>query len=385
MYVSYTAQDNKSNNDQSTAQVDTTEGNYTINDLILTSATLTSILTPRTANNFTVGFQYWNNLIDSHTRTPYFLFPDGVSFGTNINVPQKSSQHKFQFRDDFSHSLAKHTLRMGVDFVYEPEVGGFFENNPTPEFDFFATASTMLTNKTLYPTGFSSPGAIQASTGTSGNPAFDLAPTMLGFYFEDDWRASPRLLLNLGLRYDREIGTYGIDKQANSRTHQEIVAASKVNVPTVPTTQTLPPTGVGYPTYYIENRLARPQMGMAHAVSLIAEGVFEKFPRLKVLINECDQFWAVGLMWHMDADWKSLREQTPWLKRLPSEYFVEHIRVPPSPETLRRVASTTGGRFFSAASAQALRAVYVELGRRIGHTTKKREIGPCFRKNGSNE
>ena len=50
---------------------------------------------------------------------------------------------------------------MGVDFVYEPQVGGFFENNPTPEFDFFATASTMLTNKTLYPNGFSTAGAIQ--------------------------------------------------------------------------------------------------------------------------------------------------------------------------------------------------------------------------------
>ena len=245
IYVSYSAQDNKSNNDQSTAQVDTTEGNFTINDLILTNLTLTSVLTPKTVNNFTVGFQYWNNLIDSKVRKPYFLFPDGVSFGTNVNVPQKSSQHKFQFRDDFSHTLARHTLRMGVDFVYEPSVGGFFENNPTPEFDFFGTASAMLTNKTLYPTGFSSPGAIQLSTGTSGNPAFNLSPTMLGFYFEDDWRATPRLLLNLGLRYDREIGTYGINNQANSRTHQEIVAASKVNVPTVPTTQ-LPPTGVGY-------------------------------------------------------------------------------------------------------------------------------------------
>jgi outer membrane receptor protein involved in Fe transport len=245
IYVSYSAQDNKSNNDQSTGQVDTTEGNFTVNDLILTNVTLTSILTPRTINNFTAGFQYWNNLIDSKTRTPYFLFPDGVSFGTNINVPQKSSQHKFQFRDDFSHTLARHTLRAGVDFVYEPQVGGFFENNPTPEFDFFATASTLLTNKTLFPTGFSSPGAIQASTGTSGDPSFNLSPKMIGVYFEDDWRANSRLLLNIGLRYDRDIDTYGIAKQANSRTHQEIVAASKVNVPTVPLTQSNP-YGIGY-------------------------------------------------------------------------------------------------------------------------------------------
>lgn len=92
-----------------------------------------------------------------------------------------------------------------------------------------------------------------------------------------------------------------------------------------------PPTGVGYPTYYIETRMARPQMAMAHSVSFIAEGVFEKYPGLKVLIDECDQFWAVGLMWHMDADWKSLRDQTPWLKKLPSEYFREHIRVGSQP------------------------------------------------------
>ncbi|HEV7214399.1 MAG TPA: amidohydrolase family protein [Chloroflexota bacterium] len=91
------------------------------------------------------------------------------------------------------------------------------------------------------------------------------------------------------------------------------------------------PTGVGYPTYYIETRMARPQMAMAHAVSFIAEGVFEKYPRLKVLFDECDQFWAVGLMWHMDADWKSLRDQTPWVQQLPSEYFRQHIRVGSQP------------------------------------------------------
>ncbi len=92
-----------------------------------------------------------------------------------------------------------------------------------------------------------------------------------------------------------------------------------------------PPTGVGYPTYYIETRMARPQMAMAHAVSLIAEGVFEKYPNLKVMFDEVDQFWAVGLMWHMDADWKSLRDQTPWVKLKPSEYVRRNIRIGSQP------------------------------------------------------
>ncbi len=92
-----------------------------------------------------------------------------------------------------------------------------------------------------------------------------------------------------------------------------------------------PPTGVGYPTYYLETRLARPQMAMAHATSLICEGVFERFPRLKFAFVEVDQFWVPGLMWHLDADWKSLREQTPWVRKLPSEYFRGHIRVGSQP------------------------------------------------------
>ncbi len=245
-YISYAAQDNKSNNDQSTQQVDVSEGNFTINDLILTNFTLSSILTNSMVNNFTVGFQYWNNLIDSKTRTPYFLFPDGVSFGTNINVPQKSSQHKFQLRDDFSYTRGKHTVRTGVDYIYEPQVGGFFENNPTPEFDFFDTAANLLSNKSAYPAGFSSPGAIQLSTGTSGNPSFNLGPKMVGVYLEDDWRASSHLLLNIGLRYDRDIDTYGIAKQANSRTHQELVAAAASSVTTVPAVGPPSQYGFGY-------------------------------------------------------------------------------------------------------------------------------------------
>lgn len=92
-----------------------------------------------------------------------------------------------------------------------------------------------------------------------------------------------------------------------------------------------PPTGVGYPTYYLEVRMARPQMAMAHVASLICEGVFERFPRLKFAFVEVDQFWVAGMMWHMDADWKSLREQTPWVKRLPSEYFRQHIRIGSQP------------------------------------------------------
>jgi len=91
------------------------------------------------------------------------------------------------------------------------------------------------------------------------------------------------------------------------------------------------PTGVGYPTYYLETRMARSQMAMAHCASLICEGVFERFPSLSFAFLEMDQFWVPGFLWKMDADWKSLRQQTPWLKQLPSETFRKHIRIGSQP------------------------------------------------------
>ncbi|HEY2858862.1 MAG TPA: carboxypeptidase regulatory-like domain-containing protein, partial [Terracidiphilus sp.] len=248
-FISYVAQDNKSNNDQDTAQTDLTQTNFTINDLILTNFTLSSLLTPNTVNSFTVGFQYWNNLIDSKLKAPRILFPDGTEFGTNVNVPQKSSQHKFQFRDDLSYTRGRHTLRGGVDYVYEPQVGGFFENNSTPEFDFADIPSKILSDKVTYPEGFSTPGALIGMTGTAGDPSFLLTPKMLGLYFEDDFRVMPRLIINAGIRYDRDIDTYGLDKQKISRTHQELIAAAATGVPTVPSTV----NPVTYTTGYTPN------------------------------------------------------------------------------------------------------------------------------------
>ncbi len=82
---------------------------------------------------------------------------------------------------------------------------------------------------------------------------------------------------------------------------------------------------------------------MAHVVSLLCEGVFEKFPSLRFLFIEQDTFWVPGLMWHMDSDWKSLRDYTPWMKKLPSEYLRQHLRFgsQPMPDVPTKADLTT--------------------------------------------
>ncbi|MGH9570928.1 MAG: carboxypeptidase regulatory-like domain-containing protein, partial [Candidatus Angelobacter sp.] len=76
-YFSVSTQANNSLNDQSNGFFDLTEGNFTKNHLQVANLTLNSALSPTLVNQATLGFQYWNNLIDSTTRTPLFTFPLG--------------------------------------------------------------------------------------------------------------------------------------------------------------------------------------------------------------------------------------------------------------------------------------------------------------------
>jgi Ca-activated chloride channel family protein len=54
------------------------------------------------------------------------------------------------------------------------------------------------------------------------------------------------------------------------------------------------------------------------------------------------------------------------------------IRVPPDPETLQQVAETTGGKFFAAADAGALKSVYDQIGSQVGVEQKTRELTVFF-------
>jgi Ca-activated chloride channel family protein len=58
--------------------------------------------------------------------------------------------------------------------------------------------------------------------------------------------------------------------------------------------------------------------------------------------------------------------------------FRRIIRVPPNPETLEQVATTSGGQFFAALDAEGLSTVYEDLGSRLGTREEDREITDWF-------
>jgi hypothetical protein len=244
-YFSVTTQANDSLNDQSDGTMDLTEGNFTVNHLQVANLTINSAFSPTLINQFTFGFQYWNNLIDSKTKVPLVTFPD-AQFGTNTNVPQNSIQRKYQFKDDIAKTVGKHTFKTGVDYIWTPFMGGFFEFNPTLEIDFGANPTCILgvgqdaatpgCGPSAFPQGFATPGAVSGNNtggGMSiavGDPTFIIKDAhQLGLYFQDDWKLSHRLTVNLGLRWDKDFDFVGGSDIANSRTFQELQKAAPFN------------------------------------------------------------------------------------------------------------------------------------------------------------
>lgn len=90
-------------------------------------------------------------------------------------------------------------------------------------------------------------------------------------------------------------------------------------------------TGSGPPSFYWEAHALYPCTAMGHIASLIAQGVFEKWPNLVFVIVEAGIAWYPALLMRLDADFKATRKETPWLRRLPSEYARDHIRLTTQP------------------------------------------------------
>jgi predicted TIM-barrel fold metal-dependent hydrolase len=87
----------------------------------------------------------------------------------------------------------------------------------------------------------------------------------------------------------------------------------------------------GYPTHYIEWHTCLSLAFQAHLVSLLTEGVFDRFPGFGVTLSEGGVSWVAPLLWRLDAEWKALRSEVPWMTKPPSAYLADHVRISSQP------------------------------------------------------
>ena len=109
------------------------------------------------------------------------------------------------------------------------------------------------------------------------------------------------------------------------------------------------PTSIGWPSYYLEDYVVQAQAFAAQLLSLVTEGVFVKFPELKVVMMESGVTWLPGLIWRADKTWRAVRFEVPWLQQAPGEVIRNHLRftiqpfdAPPRREQLEKLLEQLG-------------------------------------------
>ena len=202
-----------------------------------TLAKLDSLIGSRIANE--LRYQYGRELnyetaqANSAYTNKYLVNPVGVApqvttNGGNAFVtgqpyyafrPALPDERKWQIGDSASIQFGKHNLKFGTDIVHNYDINntlGFSGYAPNGTFTYstqldyisdlavgnassFATATHGGCGTVAAPKG-----CYQTYRQTVGQSTFDLATVDYGFFAQDDWKITPRLALNLGVRYDYE-------------------------------------------------------------------------------------------------------------------------------------------------------------------------------------
>ncbi|PWT79739.1 MAG: hypothetical protein C5B44_06415 [Acidobacteria bacterium] len=162
------------------------------------SGTLVSTLTSQVTNEFRFQLAKDREPGQANSDQPEAQINTGSGFlliGRNNFSPRETTIKRWQLIDNVSYIYGRHNFKGGVDlnvdriFNFFP---GFFSGQYT-----FTSYTNFAAN---VPSAFSQnfPGA--GTTGATTHPnSKDLA-----LFFQDDFRMTPKLTLNLGLRYDKQ-------------------------------------------------------------------------------------------------------------------------------------------------------------------------------------
>jgi len=167
------------------ANLDDTDQTVALNNI----ATLSSRLVNETRAQFT------NSNLKAPPSDPIgpAVSISGVaSFGTLSGSPTGRSNKLVEGADNLSHQAGAHAIRAGVDFLYNDDVITF-PRTYRGSYSFSSLANFL--SGTYNSSGFTQTFANTVVTQTNPN---------VGFYAQDEWKLSPRLTLNLGVRYDLE-------------------------------------------------------------------------------------------------------------------------------------------------------------------------------------
>ncbi|HEV2761667.1 MAG TPA: TonB-dependent receptor, partial [Pyrinomonadaceae bacterium] len=157
-------------------------------------------------------------------RSPQTFIQNGFTFGIPEFLERAAfpDERRWQFANTMTQTVGNHTLKYGGDINFVKDI---INNIRFVGGEFNYTGATGLQDFIVDYTNFRTNGAIRALTGGTngqcigstrragqcyngtfnqgfGTPLFEFSTNDWNFFIQDDWRVTPRLTLNLGMRYE---------------------------------------------------------------------------------------------------------------------------------------------------------------------------------------
>jgi predicted TIM-barrel fold metal-dependent hydrolase len=115
----------------------------------------------------------------------------------------------------------------------------------------------------------------------------------------------------------------------------------------------VPTAGIDrYDNFFMTHMISHAFEQMLAALSIIAGGVLERFPRLKVAFLESGCAWLPFWLHRMDEHYEKRAHEVPWLRMKPSDYFRRQclITCDPDEATIPAVVNYIGEEYVAWAS-----------------------------------
>ncbi|MDQ3804383.1 MAG: TonB-dependent receptor, partial [Acidobacteriota bacterium] len=161
------------------------------------SGTLASTLTRSVVNELRFQLARDKEPGEANSDAPEAVI--GTGAGTNLSIgrnnfsPRETTIKRVQFIDNLSYVRGRSNFKFGLDFNFD-RILNFFPGLFSGSYTFPSYTAFANNQPTAYTQNFPGPGT---SGGTTEPNLSEYA-----FYAQDDWRVTPKLTLNLGVRYD---------------------------------------------------------------------------------------------------------------------------------------------------------------------------------------